>query len=528
MDRPIPSDAIYTGLIGKLTKELAPHTEAHPVGVLASLLSYFSVAIGSGPYVSLEGADDRQPLVFWPMLMGVTGEGKKGTATKHAARVFKRVEEEFNQNHYYHGFPASGAAFISGLAKAAQAAGWIDEDSVPVDPQTGEPDYSKAPVKPGYPILYVKEEWAQVMMACRSDKDLGDAVRLAWQASELVNDTRKDGRVRIQRPHVGIIGHVTPDEFKACLSPSELAGGTFNRFITLYVHKSRSLPRGGRLTISDYERMATEVRQAVEFAQGYSDLIEFSDSAWDYWEENVYDVLPTLATDSEVMRGFCARSLGYVKRMAALFALADCRKQITIKDLKAAEALFRYCIESVRYVMGEGVPTPGGAAGYRMTEVTINADGSKADPAVVHRVVAMIRDAGSEGLKTGDISRNVSVTKLELERAFAAAMDQGLIKRFRVEGTGGAPGFRYFYTGPDEVAPLLVAADERTQKPVKVAKPEPPKAAAPRVAAPQPAEPAGVSTKAGTTAKPASSPAPKPKVAPRKKAVKHDPLLDLL
>ena len=55
--------------------------------------------------------------------------------------------------------------------------------------------------------------------------------------------------------HVAIIGHITPREFRRRLAEADLAAGTYNRYLPLYVERTRLLPipareRGGDQTAS--------------------------------------------------------------------------------------------------------------------------------------------------------------------------------------------------------------------------------------------------------------------------------------
>ncbi|MFC6880163.1 MULTISPECIES: DUF3987 domain-containing protein [Actinomadura] len=83
-NRPVVSDAVYVGPFGKITAAIDPHTEGDRVGVLVTLLSAFSAVIGHDVKVA---HGKTQPLGFWPVLVGPTGKGRKGTAHGAAMQV---------------------------------------------------------------------------------------------------------------------------------------------------------------------------------------------------------------------------------------------------------------------------------------------------------------------------------------------------------------------------------------------------------------------------------------------------------
>jgi hypothetical protein len=41
--------------------------------------------------------------------------------------------------------------------------------------------------------------------------------------------------------HVAVIGHITPQEFRLRLAEADLAGGTYNRYLPLFVERSKLL-----------------------------------------------------------------------------------------------------------------------------------------------------------------------------------------------------------------------------------------------------------------------------------------------
>ena len=81
-DVPVAAPEIYTGILGDITMAAEPGTEADPVGILGSLLTMTSVAVGTAPHVQV--GNDRHPLLIWTLLFGRTGSGRKGGATQTA------------------------------------------------------------------------------------------------------------------------------------------------------------------------------------------------------------------------------------------------------------------------------------------------------------------------------------------------------------------------------------------------------------------------------------------------------------
>ena len=82
-----PDEAAYHGLAGDIVRELLPHTEADPVALLATLLACVGNAIGTGPHYRVSGA--RHELRLFPVLVGATASGRKGTALDSLSPIFE-------------------------------------------------------------------------------------------------------------------------------------------------------------------------------------------------------------------------------------------------------------------------------------------------------------------------------------------------------------------------------------------------------------------------------------------------------
>ncbi|HEX6870164.1 MAG TPA: hypothetical protein VF163_03615, partial [Micromonosporaceae bacterium] len=80
--------AAWHGVIGDCVRRLAPTTEADPVAVLVSLLALFGALAGDGPHVRVGGV--RHPPRVWPLVVGKTGAGRKGTSFAEARHIARQ------------------------------------------------------------------------------------------------------------------------------------------------------------------------------------------------------------------------------------------------------------------------------------------------------------------------------------------------------------------------------------------------------------------------------------------------------
>jgi hypothetical protein len=109
---PIPGEAMFDGLLGRVVRQIHPHTEGDPAGVLATFLSAFSAAVGRGPHVAI--GSTRHPLLVWTMLIGRTALGRKGTATAAAMDVLSGRLHRTACGHCYRWCPSSSGLPLRG------------------------------------------------------------------------------------------------------------------------------------------------------------------------------------------------------------------------------------------------------------------------------------------------------------------------------------------------------------------------------------------------------------------------------
>ena len=90
-------------------------------------------------------------------------------------------------------------------------------------------------------LLVVEPEFSSVMARSRREGSTLAAVqRQAWEGRALSVLNRK--QLAASASHVAMIGHVAPREFRLRLAETDMAGGTYNRYLPVYVERSRLLP----------------------------------------------------------------------------------------------------------------------------------------------------------------------------------------------------------------------------------------------------------------------------------------------
>lgn len=374
---PSADPAMYAGILGDIVAAAAPTTEADPVGIYASLLAGAGVIMNSTPYVRV--GNTKHPLLIWPLLLGRTGSGRKGEATSTAELFLRNADPAFDT------FTVSGLSSGEGLIERIRDKD--EEQDTPAgkfkQPGGGTDDKR---------LLVIETEFASVLARSkREGSTLAAVQRQAWDGRALSVLNRK--QLKASASHVAIIGHVTPQEFRLRLAEADMTGGTYNRYLPLFVERSRRLPIPEGVADHVVQSLSASLRRAIRNA-AQSGQLQLGEEATQLWAGELYDEL-TAGDDEDLAEAeFTRRAAPYCLRIAGLFTVLDGRRLIGKDDLVAAAAVIRYSIASAKFIL----------------------DRQARDPRL-DRIRRAIDGAGPAGLSRSDISglfsRNLPKAKLD-------------------------------------------------------------------------------------------------------------------
>ncbi|MEV0615026.1 hypothetical protein AB0I81_16995 [Nonomuraea sp. NPDC050404] len=400
--RPQVSPVVYSGLLGRIVQTITPHSEADPVGILGALLSAFSSAATNLPQVVY--GTQSQTLSTWIVLIGNTGMGRKGTATRAALQVVKGALPDWAKAAILEGCPQSGPAYVSTLADMNGTA------------------------------FMIEEEFADLLKVSARYKSFGKAIRRSWEGASISNRT-KEAVIHVDAPHVSIIGNVTPAEFSASIGKADRAGGTLNRFLCLYVERSKKIKLSEQISVNAWSELmrplVREFRNAVAYARDVEE-VTVTASAMALWDDKLSEMIDALTLGREAMEQFAARAADHVWRVSALYALADRRDEITTRDLEAAVGLISYMCDSVTYLSPE----------------VANA-GASAEDTIATRVEQFVKAAGPEGVNSTALFRKFGRKAAEMN-AIISELPYVTMTKVQPQG-GGRPALVYRYDTPEEI-----------------------------------------------------------------------------
>jgi Bifunctional DNA primase/polymerase, N-terminal/Primase C terminal 1 (PriCT-1)/Protein of unknown function (DUF3987) len=314
----------YHGLAGDIIRAIEPETEADPVGILLTLLTFVGNAIGRTPYF-VAGADTHHANLF-ATIVGNTAS-RKGAGLSVVKWLMQRAEPEWYGNHLGYGL-SSGEGLIERV-----------RDEEPAEGTFAIPEAKR--------LLCIEPEFVRLLQVKgREGNTLNANIRNAWDGAPIESMTRtKKGepRNRATSHHVSILGHITPKEHaKAMVGSIDLSNGFCNRFLWALVRRARYLPEGGDINV--LEPFVEPIREAIAKAKTIGRVVR-DDECKTLWA-SVYADLSSADEES------LARAEPQTLRLSLIYAILDCSNVIRAEHLRAALAVWAYCEASAKRIFG--------------------------------------------------------------------------------------------------------------------------------------------------------------------------------
>jgi hypothetical protein len=316
------------GTTGKIVNLVAQHTEADPAAILVQLMAQFGAAVGPGPHFI--AGNDRHQAIINPLIVGRTNSGAKGTSLGVVDAIRRQALPWFDE------FVTSGLSSAEGLIERVRDSSGDPESK---DYDSGVDDKRLMVIEPEYKSVLVRQK--------RDGNTLSATLRDAFDCRTLRTLTRQHNKLTATQPHIVIIGHVTPKEFRATLDDNDLAGGSVNRLLICLSRRSRLHSRFGNIPPKILSKAADLFDNAYKLAVQRG-KVEFTEEFWAAWESayrNLNRDRPdTRATDAT------ARAVTIVLRLSLIYALVDGAEDIDADHLNAALALWAYCEDGARWL----------------------------------------------------------------------------------------------------------------------------------------------------------------------------------
>lgn len=320
---PLLADAALHGLAGEIVRMIAPHTEAHPAGLLVAFLVAFGSAVGRGAWMVASGT--RHHANLFGCLVGKSSRARKGTASSNVRDLF--------------GHAGILPPTVSGLSSGEGIIHAI-RDARPEAEDDGVHDKR---------LFILESELGRALAAMKREANsLSPVLREAWDGTPLQTLTKREGE-KCSEPHVSLLAGVTVEELKMRFNESERWNGLGNRVLWVLVERLHQLPEAGELPWLTLNPVLEKLAGTLDFARTAGELRR-SKSGSARWGE-IYAELAETAHGGEV-GCLCDRAEAQVLRLGMIFALLDKCRVVEPAHLDAALAVWRYCEASVVSIFG--------------------------------------------------------------------------------------------------------------------------------------------------------------------------------
>lgn len=392
---------VRVGLVGDFLDLVAPETEADPAAIVLDLLVRVGNAVGRGPHFTVSG--DHHYANLYGAIVGTTGQGRKGTSAAYPRRLLEIADPDWSANCCLGGL-SSGEGVIWRVRDPSDS-GRTEKDGTPIiDPGTADKR-----------LLCVETELARTLRAtARRDSTLGPVLRQAWEGNRLASMTKAP--YSATGAHFSLLAHVTAAEFLTLVRSDDIRGGNYNRFLFVASRRQRSLPFGGTVDELALAGLGARLQRCLARARERVGEMAFSQLATEVWP-GLYQRLQRDEQAPGMVGELLARATAQVRRLAMVFAILDEKDHVDVAHLDAATEVWRYSVDTVRYVFGD-------STGNRVAD----------------RILGELRGNAETGIDRtamhAFLDRHVSAA--DIDAALALLQEAGLAEGRKVK-TGGRP-----------------------------------------------------------------------------------------
>jgi hypothetical protein len=348
---PMGEGAFY-GPVGRIVQAVEPLTEASKEVLLLQLLVAFGCLIGRSPWVNAGGKHYTNEFL---LIVGRTGrKGRKGTGNTIIDNICCQLDEDWFK------LQMSGTQSGEGIIHQIRDEKWgpakgkkgknADPEDRPLELiDEGVTDKRK---------MVIEEEFSQILaVAGRENSTVTETIRQAWDSKPRLQNSSKHNGAVVTNPHVSLVGHITPNEFRTkTAKTNDATNGTLNRFLFCASKRSKILPDAPYIDWTDpgFARLLKPLKDGYENLSLKTRAREMritrdpeAQECWDRFYRRMASQEYSGPLDEAM-----ARAEQHVARLSEIFAIADNSYIILKAHQLAAEAVWDYCERSARWAFG--------------------------------------------------------------------------------------------------------------------------------------------------------------------------------
>lgn len=330
----LPEGALY-GRAGSIVKRLTEGTEADPAGTLAHLLVRFGTEVG--PSVYIQRGYDKHPARFFAVFVGESNDGAKGVSSSPVEAIFEELPFD-NRPNMERGL-SSGQGVIKAVGDPSKE---LNEKGQPVF--LGESEKRL--------FIYEKEFGSPLAQMLMPSNILPNVLNCAWDGDTL-GDMTKNSRIKATGAHIGLVGHITPDELQEKLQNQKyiLRNGFGNRILWICTKARGIVPNPPILPNAEIAAIRLELEECITKARQLG-AVDFLPAAAKFYEGLYRRTKENLSIRSGLWKAVTDRALPQICRIALAYALLEQKSSIDVEHLIAAKAFWDYCDQSAGMIFG--------------------------------------------------------------------------------------------------------------------------------------------------------------------------------
>jgi hypothetical protein len=342
---PVWNDKILYGIAGDIVRKISATCESHPAGMLVDFLVSFGNMIGRGPYFNINETE-HFPNEFF-IRVGDSSKSRKGTGRDVIDKVLEQIDHKWFTERVTSGF-GSSEAIINQIRDSS-----METRQVKVKGVVASEQYQNRGVDDKR--LYIRDgEIVGLFVLADKKESLASAlVRNLWDGKPVRNIVKGktveglSNSAKCERPHVSISGDTTIHELRARMPKGSDENGFANRFLFVYVYRTKECPNGGPTL--DWSKEVVQLGETLQRARTVKH-VSMTGAARKWCFDNYHDL--EYEGPSGLAGKMTARGPAHVRRLAMIYALLDRSDQIDTRHFQAAKRLWDYCSESAVFIFG--------------------------------------------------------------------------------------------------------------------------------------------------------------------------------
>jgi hypothetical protein len=333
------------GIIGDIARAGAEGKGLNPISIAMAIMTWLSAAVS--PKILVPLGDGYHSAKIYSVHVGRSAIGGKGDSLNLLKKIIRLLDEKYPELSPM--FHSGGLSTKEGLALKLHD-GYMDKG------RQIEPILDKR-------LFILESEFVKLLALSKNNNNtILPTLRDVWDHGSAIYPLTKHNPIKSTSPHVAIYGNVTPNELRATLNPTDIYGGTVNRFLFFYAERLKAVAFPSSTPHEQVAFFTDKLARIITWSKmdygtsndnGQATIACLSDNAKAFWVQEHKRISSNYG--SPLVAEATGRRTPYALRLALLFAITDQSLIIEHHHLRAAIAWVDFSAQTADYLFGDGV-----------------------------------------------------------------------------------------------------------------------------------------------------------------------------